>query len=113
MPVTCLVQHILCCLLFIYPITLSSQKKYDRVEELLGYGADPNAKDFAGWTPLVHSLLHSSRWLSLCFNDVHLQLADSRFFCREVPPKLIKCIHKFMMNKFEFSVVEEQTYEVS
>jgi len=36
------------------------KKKYDRVEELLGYGADPNAKDFAGWTPLHEACNHGS-----------------------------------------------------
>ena len=58
----------------IYPITLSLQKKYDQVKELLGYGADPNAKDFAGWTPLVHVILLSSSWLSLfylCAQSTH------------------------------------------
>lgn len=29
---------------------------YDKAKELLENGADPNAKDFAGWTPMVSSL---------------------------------------------------------
>ena len=45
------------------------QANYQKVQELLAAGANPNVKDNAGWTPLVSS---QASLISKSLNDIYI-----------------------------------------